>query len=85
VVLKRNRILLVIVVLIVLIIIIVSINSNMAHITASNNLTNQNNSSTIKVLIFDGDGVMGSSVDGIEDCLNESNNQNLTGNNKFEY
>jgi len=28
---------------------------------------------------------MGSSVDGIEDCLNDSNNQNLTANNKFEY
>ena len=41
----------------------------MTYITASNNLTNQNNSSTIKVLIFDGDGVMGSSVNGIEDVL----------------
>ena len=52
---------------------------------ASNNSAIQNNSSKIKVLIFDEDGVMGSSVEGIIDCLNESNNQNLTGNNKFEY
>jgi len=52
---------------------------------ASNNSIIQNNSSKIKVLIFDGDGVMGSSVIGIINCLNESNNKNLTGNNKFEY
>jgi hypothetical protein len=92
--LNRNRILLI--VFIGLIILILSINFNITHIMASNNsnMTNimasnnsaiQNNSSKIKVLIFDGDGVMGSSVEGIIDCLNESNNQNLPGNNKFEY
>ena len=70
---NRNRILLI--VFIGLIILILSINFNITHIMASNNsnMTNimasnnsaiQNNSSKIKVLIFDGDGVMGSSVEG---------------------
>jgi len=81
--LNRNRILLI--VFMGLIILVLSINFNITNIMASNNSIIQNNSSKIKVLIFDGDGVMGSSVIGIINCLNESNNKNLTGNNKFEY
>ena len=64
------------------------INSNISHFMTSDNSNNTNNStniSTTKVLIFDGEGVMESSVDGIEDCLEDSNNRNLTGNKKFTY
>jgi glutamine amidotransferase-like uncharacterized protein len=55
-----------------------------------NNLLAQNDSknttiSVTKVLIYNGQGVMGSSVDGIEDTLNASNNQNISANNKFVY
>lgn len=54
---------------------------NTDHIAASSSV----NSSPVKVLIFDGDGVMSTSVDGIEDCLNESNAMNMNGNIRFEY
>jgi glutamine amidotransferase-like uncharacterized protein len=49
--------------------------------------SNSNNTtvSVTKVLIFDGQGVMGSSVDGIEDTLNASNNENISSNNKIIY
>jgi glutamine amidotransferase-like uncharacterized protein len=47
------------------------------------NSTNSDNL-TIEVLIYNGTGVMESSVDGIEDCLNESNNQNMSSH-KFDY
>jgi glutamine amidotransferase-like uncharacterized protein len=40
--------------------------------------------STVEVLIYNGSGVMESSVDGIEDCLNDSNNQNISSH-KFDY
>jgi len=83
---NRSRILIILVFLIVISFLLM--NSNIFHFMASdntNNITNTTNISTIKVLIFDGNGVMDSSVDGIEDCLNDSNNRNLTGNNKFAY
>ena len=44
----------------------------------------KNNNSTVEVLIYNGTGVMESSVDGIVDCLNDSNNQNMSSH-KFEY
>ncbi len=46
--------------------------------------SDKNDNSTVKVMIYDGDGVMDSSVEGIEDCLNDSNNQNIS-QHKFEY
>lgn len=46
----------------------------------------KNTSTTVtKVLIYDGDGVMGTSVEGIENTLNSSNNQNISANNKIVY
>ena len=51
---------------------------------AQSNSKNATNTLT-KVLIYDGDGVMGSSVEGIKDTLNESNNQNISANNKIIY
>lgn len=65
------------------ILLIIFIYSNFYINQTSNNFNNANNSSVIKVLIFDGDGAMESSVQGIEECLNESNNQNIS--NRFEY
>jgi glutamine amidotransferase-like uncharacterized protein len=47
--------------------------------------TSNNTPSVTKVLIYNGDGVMGSSVEGIEDTINDSNNQNVSSNNKLEY
>jgi glutamine amidotransferase-like uncharacterized protein len=41
--------------------------------------------SVTKVLIYDGAGVMDSSVDGVEDTLNASNNENISANNKILY
>jgi glutamine amidotransferase-like uncharacterized protein len=43
-----------------------------------------NDNSTIEVLIYNGTGSMESSVDGIEACLNESNNNNMS-THKFNY
>ena len=43
------------------------------------------NPSVTKVLIYNGQGVMESSVEGIEDTINDSNNQNVSPNNKLEY
>jgi glutamine amidotransferase-like uncharacterized protein len=43
------------------------------------------NVSEIKVLIFNGDGVTEESVEGIEDTLNDTNNQNLTPYYHFNY
>jgi glutamine amidotransferase-like uncharacterized protein len=71
------------------ILLIVLVTSNLTNILAMNNVNNDsnstNNTSVTKVLIFDGNGVMMSSVDGIEDCLNDSNNYNIHPNNKFVY
>jgi len=63
------------------ILLIIFLYSNVYNLQSSNNFAN--NSSVIKVLIFDGDGAMESSIQGIEECLNESNNHNLS--NQFEY
>jgi glutamine amidotransferase-like uncharacterized protein len=56
-------------------------------LTYFNGASEQNGSlnKTVNVLIFNGSGVLESSVDGIEDCLNDSNNMNLTPNTHFEY
>jgi glutamine amidotransferase-like uncharacterized protein len=56
----------------------------MNNLLAQNDSKNASNSVT-KVMIYDGDGVMESSVEGIEDTLNDSNNQNISANNKFVY
>ena len=64
------------------------LNLNIANILYSNNNSNNNSNAslvTTNVLIYDGDGVMESSVDDIEDCLDTSNYENLTPNNKFKY
>ena len=42
-----------------------------------------NNSKVVNVLIYDGTGTMGTSVNGIEKCLNEINNESA--NEKFSY
>lgn len=42
-----------------------------------------NSSKIVNVLIYDGTGTMGTSVEGIEDCLNELNNKSST--KKFNY
>ena len=58
-------------------------NTILAH---SDSTININNTSSItKVLIYNGDGVMESSVQGVEDTLNDSNNKNISVNNKFVY
>ncbi|MGB7969080.1 MAG: BPL-N domain-containing protein [Methanobacterium sp.] len=58
----------------------------MDNILAQRDSNNNNNTSSVtKVLIYDGQGVMGSSVEGIEDTLNDSNNQNISAKNKFIY
>ncbi len=58
----------------------------MDNILAQRDSNNNNNTSSVtKVLIYDGQGVMGSSVEGIEDTLNDSNNQNISAKNKFVY
>ncbi|MBI4814084.1 MAG: hypothetical protein HY802_07365 [Methanobacterium sp.] len=49
----------------------------------TNNTTNK--VSTVKVLIFDGDGSMEESVAGIKACLDESNNMNLSSGIYFDY
>jgi len=57
----------------------------MNNILVHRDSNNNNAGSVTKVLIYDGQGVMGSSVEGIEDTLNDSNNQNISANNKFVY
>ncbi len=56
-------------------------------VTHFNGAGEQNGSlnKTVNVLIFNGSGVLESSVDGIVNCLNDSNNMNLTPNTHFEY
>ena len=57
----------------------------MDNLLAHKESNNSSVSSVTKVLIYNGNGVMGSSVEGIEDTLNDSNNQNISSNNKFVY
>jgi len=40
---------------------------------------------TVNVLIYDGNGVIPGSVNGVEECLEESNNENLISNVHFNY
>ena len=56
---------------------------NISNLMESNS-SDKNDNSAVKVMIYDGNGVMDSSVAGIEDCLNDSNNQNIS-QHKFEY
>ncbi len=63
------------------IILIIFFTYNVNHIASSSS----ENNSVVKVLIFNGNGVMSTSVDGIEDCLNDSNAMNMNGNIRFEY
>lgn len=51
----------------------------------SDNSTYSLNPAIVKVLIYDGDGVIPGSVDGVEDCLNYANNENLDPNVHFNY
>jgi glutamine amidotransferase-like uncharacterized protein len=73
-----------VIILVFSITLIAMLNSNIANILYSNNNSNTSLVTT-NVLIYDGDGVMESSVEDIEECLNTSNYENLTPNNKFEY
>lgn len=54
---------------------------------SSNNNETMNASTPviINVLIYNGDGVISGSVNGIEDCLVSANNQNLVSNVRFNY
>ena len=52
------------------------------EVTANNTA---NRVSTVKVLIFDGDGTMEESVAGIKACLDESNSMNLSNGIYFDY
>lgn len=52
-----------------------------SQITSSSSSTNS--SKVVNVLIYDGTGTMGTSVEGIEDCLNKLNNESST--KKFNY
>jgi glutamine amidotransferase-like uncharacterized protein len=57
----------------------------MDNISTQRDSNNNNTGSVTKVLIYDGLGVMESSVEGIEDTLNDNNNQNVSAKNKFVY
>lgn len=52
-----------------------------SQITASSQ--SNNSSKVVNVLIYDGTGTMGTSVNGVENCLNEINNK--SSNKKFKY
>jgi glutamine amidotransferase-like uncharacterized protein len=58
---------------------------NMLDDSSANKEVQAKNVSEIKVLIFNGEGVMEESVEGIEDTLNDTNNQNLTPYYHFNY
>jgi glutamine amidotransferase-like uncharacterized protein len=81
----KNKIFLILFAVIVSVTIIGLINKSIASDDNQNNKNHTNSTSVVKVLIFDGKGVMSTSVDGIEDCLNQSNQENLTPGIKFEY
>ena len=65
--------------ILVLLIVLFYFNDNFILSSSTNN-----NNSTIEVLIYNGTGAMESSVEGIEDSLNDSNNKNIS-NHKFNY
>ena len=57
----------------------------MDNLLAKTDSNTNSNHTVTKVLIYDGQGVMGSSVEGVEDTLNDSNNQNISANNTILY
>lgn len=57
----------------------------MDNLLAKTDSNTNNTHSVTKVWIYDGQGVMGSSVECIEDTLNDSNNQNISVNNTILY
>jgi len=57
---------------------------NHSSSNSASNTSVVNNSSAVKVLIFDGDGTMETSVDGIESCLTQINEKSLS-KKHFEY
>ena len=81
---KRNKQILIFFSIVIIIVLVYSMGNLLAQNTSNNGNKNTTVSVT-KVLIYNGDGVMDSSVDGIEDCLNDSNNQNISPSNKFQY
>lgn len=64
---------------------------NMGSTYADNSSNTENNSTyalthvTVNVLIYDGEGVIPGSVDGVEDCLNDANNENIDPGIHFNY
>lgn len=65
-----------------------NIEKNSVHTGNSLNAENNVHASTpvtVNVLIYDGDGVIPGSVDGVEDCLSYANNENLASNVHFNY
>jgi glutamine amidotransferase-like uncharacterized protein len=65
-----------------------NVEKNSVYTGNSSNIENNTHAltpATVKVLIYDGEGVIPGSVDGVEDCLNYYNNENLTSNVHFNY
>jgi glutamine amidotransferase-like uncharacterized protein len=81
---RRNKQILIFFSIFIIIILIYGMGNLLAQNSPDSGGNNTTNTIT-KVLIYNGNGVMDSSVDGIEDCLNDSNNQNISANNKFQY
>ena len=54
-------------------------------LNTENNSTYASNPVTVKVLIYDGDGVIPGSVSGVEDSLDDANNENLDPEIHFNY
>ena len=80
---RRNKQILIFFSIFIIIVLIYGMGNLLAQ--NSSDSGSKNTVTVTKVLIFNGSGVMESSVDGIEDCLNDSNNQNISANNKFQY
>jgi glutamine amidotransferase-like uncharacterized protein len=60
------------------------INTAISNAFGGSNSSNQD-TSTVHVLIFNGTGVITGSVDGVEDCLDKANQENLIPNVVFNY
>lgn len=63
-------------------------NSSTQNIGNSSNVQNSVNAAvpvTVNVLIYDGDGVIPGSVNGVEDCLDDVNNENFDSEVHFNY
>ena len=78
----RNKIILTLFVITLFVVLVYGMNNLLAQ--NYSNSKNTSNSVT-KVLIYDGQGVMDTSVEGVEDTLNASNNENISSNNKILY